>query len=131
MKISSDLRAAIRAASAASRQHEIEENRKRRERTKAAIAVVVKKHATAVKKAQSLQKKAQALFSQSNEIFLSLGLAENLDYICDYERFVAAGGALPDSTGKAWKYEQVMSQLAAATEKEGAEILKGIGINWT
>ena len=32
---------------------------------------------------------------------------------------------------ESWNYDTIMAQLAAASEKEGAAILKRIGINWS
>lgn len=49
----------------------------------------------------------------------------------DSTYFVKAGGKLPTTPAPKWRYDNIMTKLTKATPKEGAEILKILGINWS
>ena len=86
----------------------------------------------------SLQNQIDLLQERYNklgkEMCEKFGLSDSrgeLDFArCDSsnEAFTKAGGKIP--VLRNWDYDEMIARLASATPKEGAAILKEIGINW-
>lgn len=138
MKIDTDLRLAIKAAERA-QPHDYDGRDKREQE---AIARFLKDHPAKARRVRALAKKAKrcyAEYQKANALIhdgFGLQTSENRGsgfcisgYGPSQERFAKAGGKLPLKTTR-WKADNVIAQIAAATPKEGAKLIKNLGINW-
>lgn len=139
MKIDTDLRAAIRSAEKA--QPQVNRYEERRKSELAAIADLFKRKPALGAKARGLAStaaKADKIASAARaKLCDEYGLRADGDEFrfagCgNYEeRFVKAGGKLPSlDKMERWNFDDVMAALAKADPKEGAKIIKRLGINW-
>lgn len=139
MKISSDLRAAVRSA-----------EKTQPARGSSSWQVKCDADARAVEKFRNdpknkkkienaLHKASLAMTNLANadQVLLELGLGRRHSHtgvkleISDTDAFVKAGGDLAPEPAVAWRFDEVMARLAAAkTEEAGVAILAEYGINW-
>jgi hypothetical protein len=131
MKIDSDLRAALR--SAYNQQKYVDRDYAAKERAKKAALtdLFTRKPAIErnVKTAKRWLKLAEELNRKAHFVFENLGLDYRGDRMAHDERFKAAGGVPPKCAAR-WNFDAMMHRLSLATPKEGAAIIKAIGINW-
>lgn len=137
MKIDTDLRLAIKSAEKAQPQ---DDWRTRETANKAAIADLFKRKpaiGVAAKKLVEKSQKAYTAYEAANKALCEqFGLRKDSDGFtfsnCDdgHKRFAKIGGKVPSQTTRRWSFDAVMRELATATPKEGAAILKRLGINW-
>ncbi len=137
MKIDTDLRLAIKSAEKAQPSiswQDKEANRKASiagflKSNKAAARDIAKLTAIIVKSdkakadAQAAMCKRYGLVTGGKEISFA-GCGEGT------ANFTKAGGQIINTDDK-WSFDSVMRQLVIATPKEGAAILKRLGINWS
>lgn len=131
MKITSDLRLAIKSAH---KCQPVEDHHARQARTRKVIADLLKRKPALARKIKA----AQAVLAEWNnkrlealKAFEEIGVNPDLNYLADDAKFFKAGGGSPlQEKHKRWDFDPVMTQLAAATEKEGKTILRRLGINW-
>ena len=132
MKIDADLRAVIRSAEKAQPQRSFNYN----EKTKAvenAIKAFMKanpKKASALKAAKKKYDKAKADKGAAESLINSFGLRTSLTDFWDKDNFKLSGGVLPKHVDPPWKYDDVVTELAAADPKNLKKILKKYDINW-
>lgn len=130
MKIDSDLRAAIRCAEKSQPDNHTIRAKAREE----ALANFFKQHpakSRRIASAASMRKEAKALNEKACDIEAEMGLRgwNGAVEIANDDKFVKSGGKLK-ANGRAWKFDEVMSELAAAEPKQLKPILKKYGINW-
>ncbi len=132
MIIPTDLRLAIKSAERA--QNIDPDYEQRRKARRASIEALFKRKpaiARRIKHARKQITEATAIIEKAQKVFDQIGLyAHRPDDFRNEDTFVAAGGILPNPPDRAWKFDEVMKELAGASAKEGAAILKRIGINW-
>lgn len=144
MKIDTDLRAAIRSAYTQLRKDDStrklnkqieQESIKELLGRKPAIAALF---LSAERKIEVLQRKIQDLRFAMDATGLKRrsywddNVKPNTGFIIeDAKKFAKSGGRYAPKHVESWNYDTIMAQLAAASEKEGAAILKRIGINWS
>lgn len=141
MIISQDLRAAIRSAEKAQPKTDWAA---RDQQQRDSIAAMMKKYPAKgrtinalVKAIKDAETKAGQARKQLCEKF-GIRASTNRDQPafefagCDNSReiFLKAGGVLPVKPAERWKFDSVMSELAAADPKQAEKILKRCGINW-
>lgn len=143
MKIDTDLRLAIKSAEKLQPQDNWTERNKREQASIASLfGAKPHIHAKAKKLAASIKRHRDAEEKAEKELCQSYGLRARdgqSDYVTGFtiggcenssKAFEKAGGKIITKNAP-WKFNAVMAQLAAATPKEGAKIIKSLGINWT
>jgi len=140
MKISSDLRAAVRSAE---KSQPAKSNHGWQAKRDANLRAVEKlrnhpKHKKRIANALTRVDYALHILAEADKTFEVLGLSRTNGgtgtrlEIGDDEKFVAAGGDLAPEPEVAWRFDAVMARLAAApSEEAGWAILKEYGINWS
>lgn len=139
MKIDTDLRLAIKAAEKAQPQDGYDARNKREQD---AVIKFFAAYPEKAKRARLLSKQAAAAYARyqaaDEAICKEFGLRRMGGSQSGFQlggcgaspnRFVKAGGKLPTRQVR-WSADNVMAQIAAATPKEGAKIIKSLGINW-
>jgi len=141
MKIDTDLRLAIKAAERA-QPHESWDIR--RDAEQKSIVDFFKKYPAKARRAKRLDADIatmeKKLAAAKKELCDSYGLQTNSrsDYKTGFTysncggsgaNFTKAGGKIPAKYAP-WKADDVIAQIARATAKEGAKIIKSLGINW-
>ncbi len=137
MKIDTDLRLAIKSAEKSQPQ---DDWKMREESAKKAIADLFKRKPSIARDAKSLVQKSMKAYAVHEASVKSLcekyGLRKDGDGFLFSNcsggegRFEKIGGKVP-AKSKRWTFDAVMRELATATPKEGAAILKRLGINWS
>lgn len=130
MKIDKDLRAAITAVIKSKKAENYHFNSW--EAKKRAVANWLKAHPKEAARIEAARKKAAALREQAKKLLkvvADFGISETSNDIGDEIKFIKAGGEVPVAP-RTMSFDSVMAQLAAADEKEGHKILKGLGIAW-
>lgn len=130
MKIDKDLRAAISAViktkTAEARNYDSWNGKKR------AVESWMKTHPKEAARIAAARKQAKALREKADKLLeyvSGFGISQTSNDVRDETKFIKAGGEVPVAP-RTMSFDSVMSQLAAADEKEGAKILKGLGIAW-
>ena len=137
MKIDTDLRLTIRSAEKA---QPADDWQARAKRDDDAIAAFLASHPAKAKKIHALiavEKNAEAKAAAARkEICKQFGLRGSGNKL-EFSRcgdgkdaFVKAGGKLPSTAGRRWKFDEVIAELAKAEGKQATAILKKYGINW-
>lgn len=136
MKIDTDLRLAIKSAEKAQPSIGWQDREKN---NKASIAGFLKDHPAAKKDIERLSaiiKKSQAAEKNAHEAMCKrYGLRSDGAQI-EFANCGSGQGAFTKAGGQIirpeerWSFDSVMRQLVIATPKEGAAILKKLGINW-
>jgi hypothetical protein len=137
MKIDTDLRLTIRSAEKAQPADDWQVRAKRDDE---AIAAFLASHPAKAKKIQTLIATARKAEAQKDAAHKELCEAFGLKHYnnkLEFSRcgdgkdlFVKAGGKLPSATGRRWKFDEVIAELAKAEGKQATAILKKYGINW-
>lgn len=130
MKIDANLRVAIRSAVKVANS-----NNNWQERGKLVKGAIEKlasttRYRTRIAKAVQNLKTAEVLQEKAYDVFASIGVNPDLDHIHDEDIFVDAGGVLPVKHQEL-DFDKIIASLAAADAKEGAKIIKSLGINWS
>lgn len=141
MKIDTDLRLAIKAAEKAQTKPDYwkQEAQKRKD-----ITAALKKKPALYKKAMGCVRRiihAEKLEAAASKTLCDeLGLRLNDRVAKDFNfancgdgqgRFEKAVAKLSFAKTTNWRADHVLARIAAATPKEGAKIIKELGINWT
>lgn len=130
MIINSDLRQAIRSAINVLQEQNSSSRRQRGEQEAIKTLLGSARFKARVKAADRDLKMANLLAKRAGKFYESIGLYSSCNYITNHDKFVAAGGVIPPSA-KVPRFDFVMAELAAATEKRGLTILKQLGVNWS
>lgn len=131
MIINSDLRQAIRSAINVLQEQNSSSRRQRGEQEAIKTLLGSARFKARVKAADRDLKMAKLLNQRAGKFYESIGLYSSCNYyINNHDKFVAAGGVIPPSA-KVPRFDFVMAELAAATEKRGLTILKQLGVNWS
>lgn len=91
--------------------------------------VMLPRHRAKSDKMIALQVRARTDLETAEHYFNSLGVCGNLSGVYDESKFKSMGGTIPQEIRK-WRYDAVMSELAAAKPAQRKAILKKYGINW-
>lgn len=130
MKIDQDLRIAIRSVVNARKNNSTWEEQAKQRRKSIADLLSRKKHNQKAKIAKQRLKKAEQLKDAAESFYNSLGLySHNDSSIRDDEKFITAGGLMPDEPKKQ-SFDEIMASIARADNKQGIKILNALGIIW-
>ncbi len=138
MKIETDLRLAIKSAEKAQPAESWEERNKAERKAiedlikKPRVSLAVKRLVRTIQKSSKKLDECRSLLCKGFGLRIRDTSTGELEFAnCDGNRtaFVKAGGKVPVKNVR-WRYDNVMAQLAAASDKEGRAILKKLGINW-
>lgn len=131
MKIDTDLRIAIRSAVKLHNATKCDWNAYREDQVKAIEAVAAKpRNKKMIAKARAQMALAKELREKASEVFNALGINGDLDRVDDVDLFKKAGGVMV-TKNKAIDPETILGRLATADSKEGARIIKELGIKWS
>ena len=141
MKIDQNLRVAIRSLCSTAARRSALTWQQQRDRDDKAVRTLLEATPQGRKWLETLpkkQEKIEALRGQANTLeeaiyqpIKILGARMSHDsHLCinDHEAFAKAGGKIEVKTSRS--AEQIIAQLATATEAEGKQILKDLGIVW-
>lgn len=130
MKITLDMRCALRAVLNAKRS--FYRNNGHHDKNKAHLAEFLKKpkNAAAVRVAARLLVRATGLTNEAEKMMGDLGLNANADWVRDEAKYLAAGGKLEPQPLSQLCIAATLDLLARATPEEGIKILAEHGINW-
>ncbi len=132
MKIDADLRAVIRSAEKAQPCRSLDYSQKAKA-VESAIKAFMKanpKKASALKAAKKKYDKAKIDKEAAATFINSFGLRTTLTEFSHQGNFILSGGVPPKHIDEPWKYDAVVSELAAADPKDLKKILKKYDINW-
>ncbi len=129
---------AVRSAYNVQKQRISHRHAERMEAERKAIEAFIKskpKAAKALRDAKARIRRASEETQAASQIIQSYGLESGWNgeayRLSDCEKFTKAGGHLLVTESKQWSFDQVMAELAAASEKEAVKILAKFGINWS
>lgn len=129
MIINTDLRQAIKSA-VAMRNAELTFSQKEgRKRTAIRELLNHPKYRARARAAERDRARAAELNKRAGKFFESLGLYDSGNGFADVDAFRKAGGVLP--TTENLRFEVIMAKVAAASPKEGAKMLRELGIDWS
>lgn len=130
MKIDTDLRLAIKAAIKHHNKTKCDWNAWGDDQKKAVEKLAsMPKYKSKIKKALADLQLASDIRDNAYKVFGILGIDSSMDRIRDEEKFEAAGGAVVKKN-KELSEDTIMAELASATPKQAAEIIKKLGIKW-
>lgn len=130
MKIDTDLRIAVRAAVKLHNETKCDWSAYHADQTKAIAAVAAKpRNKRKIAKAKADMAAAKVIRDKAYDVFKALGINGDLDRVEDAELFKKAGGVLV-TKNKCIDADITLGRLATADDKEGAQIIKQLGIKW-
>lgn len=130
MKVTQDLRVIIRAKARAVEAADTWDNRAARR--KRAIQDFFKSHPRHHRACRAASKRLDCLrreIEKAAEVFKRVGLYSDLSGFADEEKFVEAGGVLPEASAK-FDGEKLIAELAGLSAEDGLALLKTHGIDW-